>query len=163
MSSIIERLTKALADWNAASDHRTIYKIQKQFSVQPFEIEEILSALATHPLATAVLQQEAGEPVAKPFGWYGESRFDNDFTTNEDMSRRWHANGYRLTPLYATPQVSPPQARVPLTDDAINELWMDGEWYRPGLIANGQAEAFARAIEAAHGITPAASRGERHE
>jgi hypothetical protein len=76
---------------------------------------------ATHPLAAAVLQQEAGEPVAKPFGWYGESRFDNDFTTNEDTSRRWHANGYRLTPLYATPQVSPPQARVPQARvDALN-------------------------------------------
>ncbi len=63
--------------------------------------------LYDHPPAAP----QAAEP-AKPFGWYGESRFENDFTTNEDTSRRWQANGYRLTPLYAA-LATPPQPASP--------------------------------------------------
>lgn len=73
------------------------------------KVPDLPDDLATHPQAPAspLPEAEAQKAVA-PFGWYGESRFDNDFTTNEDTSRRWHTNGYRLTPLYATPSAGAP-------------------------------------------------------
>jgi hypothetical protein len=50
-----------------------------------------------------------GEPVA-PFGWYGEAKFENGFTTDARVREMWEANGRRITPLHA---IAPAAAAEP--------------------------------------------------
>ena len=88
-------------------------------------------ALAAGKEALAQPEQEQGEPVA----WLNEEKkiiyWHNTHETDDYHGFK------RTTPLYTTPQ------RKPLTDEQIQECW-----YR----TQGDAELFARAIEAAHGI-----------
>jgi hypothetical protein len=95
-----------------------------KLSLMQREIDQLREALA---------KQEQGEPVA----WMYESVCGNDFTTRNKPP----AYAKNIRPLgYTTPQ-----QRKPLTEEQLIDLW-------PSLIMHQHTYAFARAIEAAHGI-----------
>jgi hypothetical protein len=98
-------------------------------------------------------EAEPAEPAeAQPVAWITEEPDGNDFDGSYGGVFRGVVLGserpdFGVTPLYTTPQ--PAQ---PLTDEQIQEAWDSVNM----LHSQGEAtrNAFARAIEAAHGIKP---------
>lgn len=76
------------------------------------------------------IKQEQGKPVAWMNGW-------GDLFKNPDDAER----GQTMQPLYTTPQ----PAQKPLTDEQIYDMYNEPR-------SDAEMLAFARAIEAAHGI-----------
>ena len=107
-------------------------------------------ALAQQPVAS-------GEPVAWFCEWFnadGSPEWDqyHDRTDPMPADDEWEDRPPdRVTPLYAAPQPAP--ARVPLTDEQIQAAWDSVDMRHPR--GDATRNAFARAIEAAHGITSA--------
>lgn len=121
--------------------------------------QELALACATNPLAAAVPQQE--EPT-----WFAVPTPGADFDVSfvQSMEEALQLNDgdpdaeSHITPLYTTPQVSPPQARVPLTEERLKKL--DFYAHRETGCKTGSwahLMAFARAIESAYGIDSATS------
>ena len=93
------------------------------------------SYAAIKALEEALAKQEQGEP----FCWY-------DMEHGEIRDVEWN----RLKPTYEgvwRPLYTTPQQRKPLTDDEIYEMYNEPR-------SDAEMIAFARAIEAAHGIRP---------
>jgi hypothetical protein len=84
------------------------------------------------------------QPEQEPVAWRitdGEGDYEYCTDLPEDWSIQWSARyGRKYEPLYT----APPQ-RKPLTDEEIEDLYFDK-------FSMGELKAFARAIEAAHGI-----------
>ena len=88
-------------------------------------------------------QQVEQEPVA----WYTDDHLtDRSATTyRKDMAYAWECKGWGVTPLYASPQ-----AREPMSEDKISKLHESITHQHD--LAGDEIVAFARAIEAHHGI-----------
>lgn len=86
-----------------------------------------------------LLRELASEPQAEPVLWY------RDFGAGPVLCRPDHP---QAKPLYA----HPPQQRRPLTPEQLKEC--ERKAMVNGALPFEQREFFARAIEAAHGITP---------
>jgi len=101
--------------------------------------------------AIAVIDQALAQPEQEPAEWmndvYEESRKNYKLETSRVAFQAGAIFARRL--IYTTP----PQ-RKPLTDEEIAKTWDELIKYAPGDI---RLKEFARAIEAAHGIT-----GEQH-
>ena len=80
-----------------------------------------------------------------------------DFINAYDMIDRFLRNNLNSDEDYAEYSAAlesliQPQTREPLTDEVIAALWSWSQSTQAESIANTQQHAFARAIEAAHGI-----------
>ena len=95
------------------------------------------AAKAITALRQAIAELEKQEPVA----WMSPSWIDPD-------TRGWQSDSFESIPIegWLPVYISPPQ-RQPLTDEQLQQV-MDAEEVNGNI-----AVAFARAIEAAHGIT----------
>jgi hypothetical protein len=71
--------------------------------------ESVIDLIDRRRLAASVASRAGSEPVA-PFGWYGEAKFENGFTTDARVREMWEANGRRITPLHA---IAPAAAAEP--------------------------------------------------
>jgi hypothetical protein len=93
----------------------------------------------------AEAKQEQGEPVAWMVYAKGSRRY---FTLTFDLNKVPEIYiGGEAVPLYTTPPQRPSRSDIkPLTEEQLIDLW-------PSLIMHQHTYAFARAIEAAHGIT----------
>ena len=86
-------------------------------------------------------QEAKDEPVAFE-NWLSRNCPSGDA---ESVQRQWESSS-DYADLYTTPPpVVEPHKRKPLTDEKIRSIWNDGDCY--------EEIAFARAIEATHGIT----------
>ena len=112
-------------------------------------LEQWNTPLYKRGTAITAIKEALAQPEQEPVAWYTEDHLtDRSATTySKDMAYRWECKGWPVTPLYTIP----PQ-RKPLTN---------GEIYTAYITATDQtlrpqderlAFAFARAIEAAHGI-----------
>ena len=99
-------------------------------------IEKLKSVL--EPLRTVIAQLEQAEPVATTAA---------DHTKNEIGYCKFHAAVSFGTKLYTAP-VQPKSE--PLTDDEIQQIYF--QVYNDGFSGRSLETAFARAIEAKHGI-----------
>jgi hypothetical protein len=110
---------------------------------------EFISSVKVHPtqiasrdalhdtLRTAIAEAEKQEPVA----W----RYKGNLHKFDPSD--WASTEFPITPLYTTP---PAAQREPLTEEQIMQTWEGIIKYAPGEV---RLRDFARAIEAAHGIT----------
>ena len=90
--------------------------------------------------AITALEQRLAQPEKEPVAWrYGALLYHDKLDAMEFI--RTSGDSYLLEPLYT----HPPQ-RKPLTDEQIADLYFDG-------FSISKLKDFARAIEAAHGIT----------
>jgi hypothetical protein len=96
---------------------------------------------AMEALRTAIAEAEKQEPVA----WMDE--FGNVFPLGAQRGPKYLNEP--MKPLYTTPPAQPAQ-RQPLTEEEIMQTWEGVIKYAPGEV---RLKDFARAIEAAHGIT----------
>ncbi len=95
-------------------------------------------------LRTAIEQAEKQEPVAL------EAVYETIIQWDEGGGKRSRRElARRIVDLYTTP---PAAQRQPLTDEQIRDLWSWSATTEAERTANTQQHAFARAIEAAHGI-----------
>lgn len=105
----------------------------ERYQVKRQDFERFADVIAA--LEKALAKQEQGEP----FCWY-------DMEHGEIRDVEWN----RLKPTYEgvwRPLYTTPQQRKPLTDDEIYEMYNEPR-------SDAEMIAFARAIEAAHGIRP---------
>jgi hypothetical protein len=170
----LPRLWNALKDVrqnNNAAAQETIYELYVEMKQQTLAekletfsqitLEDQLSAMALElqaaqkrvsELENGICQrafeakQEQGEPVGEPYGYLklNTGKFVNEVEGLNPMKDK------RYLPLYTTPPQSEArglsqQQRKPLTEEQLIDLW-------PSLIMHQHTYAFARAIEAAHGI-----------
>jgi hypothetical protein len=123
-------------------------------------------AEAEKPTATHITWNEAGDRVVngvaekqEPVAWRtfdGEGGYDyRTYDTNEDYADEWNERNPNhkgwVEPLYITP---PAAQRKPLDAGEVSRIWKrhtdpDGPHHNP---YDDDGLAFARAIEAAHGI-----------
>ena len=111
-----------------------------RFTVEPLKPAAVLPvnmALYTRPQAREPEQQE---PIGEVSGYY-----DQGFTEHKTLYGKLHNQDLPVgTKLYTRPQ-----AREPLTDEQIDALWLQNSLIQA---PDRKRQAFARAIEAAHGI-----------
>jgi hypothetical protein len=106
-------------------------------AAEPWDEPDVSKAIKA--LEEALAKQEQGEPVAwMKEGWGPDCGPYIEFYRDDEMGWR---DRKEWTPLYTTPQ----PAQKPLTDEQIYDMYNEPR-------SDAEMLAFARAIEAAHGI-----------
>ena len=116
---------------------------------QALEALEWAADLRNCPSAIAALKFALAQPEQEPVAWMftENEKYGNAVVLKKHKPKTYDSNWWSMTPLYT----APPQ-RKPLTDEEIDRI-TDAQWasnnHKPVYAAH---RAYARAIEAAHGI-----------
>ncbi len=113
---------------------------RKVFELALEALEQWNTPLYKRATVITSIKEALAQPEQEPVAWSCKNMIVEFWTTDEYQAKRKAEQGYQVSPLYTTP----PQ-RKPLTDEQLIDLW-------PSLIMHQHTYAFARAIEAAHGI-----------
>lgn len=133
-----------------------IFKMARDLSnVDIYGLPNSLKELKSYTNAVIEITMEDERPVTLPFGWLHEDELPEDYPYDEMHQYSQIRWGTRIFPLFNLPQPAP--ARVPLTDEKIDQMFKDAEvsiWFaeRERRRALEIYSFGVRDAEAAHGI-----------
>ena len=151
-------LSLQMTDWQKQETIKELLGSMPSDKLADFLRDEFAELFGDAPVAQPAAWQERHQKTrAEWTGWYDCDGFPKSATHIDGV---WSADiggiAYQWRPLYTAP---PAAARVPLTDEQIDDMWANERRISGNRSLQRQWLRFARAIERAHGIAAASQEG----